>query len=65
LGAGDTFRAGVVYGVLRDMEDPEIVQFAAACAAVACTRFPSDYEAPALEEINHLISIRTEHLPFS
>jgi len=55
LGAGDTFRAGVVYGVLKDLDDTGIVRFAAACAAVACTRFPSVYEPPTLAEINTLI----------
>ncbi len=30
-----------VYGILKGMRDDETVRFAAACAAVACTRFPS------------------------
>ena len=35
LGAGDTFKAGCVYGVLRSMDDEELVRFSAACSAVA------------------------------
>lgn len=55
LGAGDTFRAGVVYALLQGMTEPEIVRFASACAAVACTRFPSVDQPPQLGEILALI----------
>jgi sugar/nucleoside kinase (ribokinase family) len=56
LGAGDTFRAGVVFAVLQGMSDDDVVRFASACAAVACTRFPSVYEPPTLEEIEALMA---------
>jgi sugar/nucleoside kinase (ribokinase family) len=58
LAAGDTFRAGVVYGVLQGMSDAEVVQFATACASVACTRFPSVHEPPKLHEIEALMNAR-------
>jgi sugar/nucleoside kinase (ribokinase family) len=58
LAAGDTFRAGVVYGVLKEMPDDEVVRFAAACAAVACTRFPSVRQPPDMGEIVELINSR-------
>ncbi len=58
LAAGDTFRAGVVYGILKDFSDLEIVRFASATAAVSITRFPSVYEPPGLVEINELINSR-------
>lgn len=54
LGAGDTFKAGCVYGLLKQMEDDELVSFASACAGVACTRFPLPLNPPSLEEINKL-----------
>ena len=60
LGAGDTFRAGVVYGVLQHMSDRETVKFASACAAVSCTRFPSVYEPPTLPEVTRLMKSRPE-----
>ena len=60
LAAGDTFRAGVVYGVLKKMRDDETVPFAAACAAVACTRFPSVRQPPGMEEIAELIGSRKQ-----
>jgi sugar/nucleoside kinase (ribokinase family) len=55
LGAGDTFRAGAVYALLQGLSDTEIVRFASACAAVACTRFPSVHEPPTLDEVMALI----------
>ena len=58
LAAGDTFRAGVVYGILQGMSDRDVVRFAAACAGVACTRFPSVYEPPTLTEIEALLAMR-------
>ncbi len=60
LAAGDTFRAGVVYGILKGWSDYEIVRFASACAAVSCTRFPSVYEPPTLAEITNLINSRPD-----
>ncbi len=57
LAAGDTFRAGVVYGVLKGMPDDETVRFAAACAAVACTRFPSVRQPPEMSEIMELMGL--------
>ncbi len=56
LAAGDTFRAGVVYGVLHGMSDLDVVRFASACAAIVCTRFPSVAQPPTLEEINSLMN---------
>jgi sugar/nucleoside kinase (ribokinase family) len=55
LAAGDVFRAGVVYGVLKGMPDDQTVRFASACAAVSCTRFPSVYEPPGMQEILELM----------
>jgi len=60
LAAGDTFRAGIVYGILKGWSDLEVVRFASATAAVSCTRFPSVYEPPTLAEITALINSRPE-----
>ncbi len=56
LAAGDTFRAGVVYGVVKEMPAEATVRFAAAAAAVSCTRFPSILEPPSLDEIAALMN---------
>jgi sugar/nucleoside kinase (ribokinase family) len=60
LAAGDTFRAGVVYGILKGWSDTEVVRFASATAAVSCLRFPSVYEPPTLAEITNLINSRPD-----
>jgi sugar/nucleoside kinase (ribokinase family) len=56
LGAGDTFRAGVIYGLLQEMDDTGVVKFAAATAAAVCQRFPFALDPPGLEEITGLIA---------
>ena len=55
LGAGDTFKAGCVFGLLRGMNDEELVRFAAACSAVAVSRFPLPLNPPKPEEVRELI----------
>jgi sugar/nucleoside kinase (ribokinase family) len=60
LGAGDTFRAGVVYGVLKGRPDADIVRFASAAAAISCLRFPSVYEPPSLADIQKMINSRSD-----
>ncbi len=55
LGAGDTFKAGCVYALLRGMSDEETVRFAGACAAVAISRFPLPLHPPRPEEVEKLI----------
>ena len=54
LGAGDTFKAGCVYALLHGMSDEETVRFAAACSAVAITRFPLPLHPPTLDEVTAL-----------
>lgn len=56
LGAGDTFKAGAIYGVFREMSDEDIVKFAAATAGTVCSRFPLALNPPSLEMINDLIN---------
>lgn len=58
LGAGDTFKAGCVYALWAGMDDISTVRFAAACAAVACTRFPLPLNPPQLPEVLALMSTR-------
>ena len=55
LGAGDTFKAGCVYGLLHGMNDEELVRFASACSAVAISRFPLPLHPPKLEEVRALL----------
>ncbi|MBO7664049.1 MAG: carbohydrate kinase family protein [Clostridia bacterium] len=55
LGAGDTFKAGCVYGLLHDLPDDDLVRFASACSAIAISRFPLPLHPPVLEEVQGLI----------
>jgi sugar/nucleoside kinase (ribokinase family) len=57
LGAGDTFKAGCVYGLLHEMKDEELVRFASACSAVAISRFPLPLNPPKLEEVKKIIGV--------
>ncbi len=57
LGAGDTFRGGVIYGILRGMSDTDTVKFAAATAACVCRRFPMALNPPELKEILELAGL--------
>ncbi len=57
LGAGDTFRGGVVYGILKGLSDTDTVRFAAATAACVCRRFPMVLDPPCIEEIKELAGL--------
>jgi sugar/nucleoside kinase (ribokinase family) len=57
LGAGDTFRGGVVYGLLKGMSADDTVGFAAATAACVCRRFPMALDPPGLDEIMELAGL--------
>ena len=55
LGAGDTFKAGCVYGLLHGMSDDGLVRFASACSAIAISRFPLPLHPPTPDEVQALI----------
>lgn len=63
LGAGDTFKAGCVYGLLANMPDDELVRFASACSAVAISRFPLPLNPPTLHEVQTLLCKHGELSP--
>jgi sugar/nucleoside kinase (ribokinase family) len=51
LGAGDSFRAGVVYGLHQGWDADKTVRFAAATAAKVCMKFPVAADPPSLDEV--------------
>lgn len=55
-GGGDSFRAGIVYGVLKGWSDDKAVDFAAALAAINCTRFPGVLNTPTYDEVCAFLS---------
>jgi sugar/nucleoside kinase (ribokinase family) len=58
LGAGDTFRAGIVYGIWRGFSDAACVRFASGLAALLCTRLPIADHAPTLREVEEFLATR-------
>lgn len=58
LGAGDSFKAGCTYALAMGMSDDEMVRFAAACAAVAVSRYPMQLDPPTEAEIEMMIESR-------
>ncbi len=61
LGAGDTFRAGVIHGILSGRDDAGIVAFASATAAAVCMRFPMALDPPGLAEVESLAEGRPSY----
>ena len=55
-GAGDVFRAGVIYGVLRGDAPEAVLRFATAAAALSCTREGALGSGPTLAEVNELLN---------
>lgn len=54
-GAGDSFRAGVIYGMLQQWSDDQTIQYAAAVAGLVCTRFPGVLNSPTHAEVMQFI----------
>ena len=54
LGAGDSFKAGVIYAMSEGMDDRMLVRFASATAAAACMNYPIAENPPTLEAISDL-----------
>ncbi|MAT42892.1 MAG: carbohydrate kinase [Anaerolineaceae bacterium] len=54
-GAGDSFRAGVIYGMLHEWPDEKIIQYASAVAGLVCERFPGVLNSPSHVEVEQFI----------
>lgn len=50
-GSGDSFRAGIVYGLLKGWDEDKTIDFAAAVAAMTCVSFPGVLNAPTCDEV--------------
>jgi sugar/nucleoside kinase (ribokinase family) len=50
-GAGDSFRAGIAYGIMNSWDDNYTVDFASALAACVCLTIPHALNAPGLDAI--------------
>jgi len=54
-GAGDSFRGGLIYGLLQGWSDDETVRFASALASLICTTAPGCVNPPSLEQVRELM----------
>lgn len=55
-GAGDVFRGGLIFALLRGWHTEEALQFANAAAAISCTRLGAIDGVPSLAEVEQLIA---------
>jgi len=62
-GAGDSFRGGLIYGMLRGWSDEDTVRFASAVAALICMTAPGCVNPPALDQVRGFLSGRGALLP--
>lgn len=58
-GAGDVFRAGFIYGLLKALPTDDLLRFANAAAAVSCTRLGALAGIPSIEEVESLVATGT------
>ena len=57
-GAGDSFRAGVIYGFLRGWNDTRTVELTSWLAAMVCERFPGVLESPSEDDVGSFMEQR-------
>ena len=57
-GAGDSFRAGIIYGFLKKWPMGKTIEFASALAAIVCLSFPGVLNSPSYDEV---ISFLKDH----
>lgn len=50
-GAGDSFRAGIIFGFLKKWPIEKSIEFASATAALVCQSFPGVLNSPAYHEV--------------
>lgn len=62
-GAGDSFRAGIVFGFLKGWTDEEMIDFAAPLAAIICTGFPGVLNAPTSGEVADFMRVAKRNIP--
>jgi len=54
-GAGDSFRAGLIFGMLRDYDDRRLIETASAVAAIVSQRVPGVLHGPTVAELQQFL----------
>ena len=55
-GAGDAFRAGIMFGILNNFTDFKLVQFASAVSAAIVQTYPGVINFQNIQEVNRIIN---------
>ncbi|HVL66161.1 MAG TPA: PfkB family carbohydrate kinase [Vicinamibacterales bacterium] len=55
-GAGDVFRGGLIFALLRGWGNEQAIEFANAAAAISCTRLGAMEGVPSLDEVEQLLA---------
>lgn len=50
-GAGDSFRAGIIYGLLKSWQIEKMIEFASALAAIVCQTIPGVLSSPSYDQV--------------
>jgi sugar/nucleoside kinase (ribokinase family) len=64
-GAGDSFRSGVIHGLLHRWADADSIRFASAVAALICTTAPGCLHPPTLGQVRAFLAQHGAPLPLS
>ncbi len=59
-GAGDSFRSGVIYGMLQHWDDVRIIRYAAAISGMVCASFPGVLNSPTHPEVMKFMTGRNQ-----
>lgn len=62
-GAGDSFRGGLIHGMLHGWSDEASIRFACAVAALICTTAPGCVHPPTLDQVRRFLAERGHDLP--
>ena len=55
-GAGDSFRAGIIYGLLNKWQIGKMIEFASALAAIVCQSIPGVLNSPGYDEVKSFLN---------
>ena len=58
-GAGDSFRAGIIYGMLRGFDTERMIRTASAVAALVCQGVPGVLHSPTEAELEAFLAARS------
>lgn len=64
-GAGDSFRAGIIYGMLKKWSDYDCILFASALASLVCMSFPGVLKCPKYKEVIRFMKLKRYPFPGS